>query len=91
MAIGDGRDCGSRLPNAKVFPPDADYANMIVSNSAATSLLDSVLRAETTRVDVSVAVLDKAQESQQQQGEAMVKLIEQAGAVATPQGFSAYA
>ncbi len=64
---------------------------MNVSNSAATSLLDSVLRAETTRVDVSVAVLDKAQESQQQQGEAMVKLIEQAGAVSTPQGFSAYA
>ena len=79
------------MTGSKVFPPDADYANMIVSNSAATSLLDSVLRAETTRVDVSVAVLDKAQESQQQQGEAMVKLIEQAGAVATPQGFSAYA
>lgn len=79
------------MTGSKVFPPDADYANMNVSNSAATSLLDSVLRAETTRVDVSVAVLDKAQESQQQQGEAMVKLIEQAGAVATPQGFSAYA
>ncbi len=91
MVIGHGRDCGRRPANAKVFPPDADYANMNVSNSAATSLLDSVLRAETTRVDVSVAVLDKAQESQQQQGEAMVKLIEQAGAVSTPQGFSAYA
>ena len=64
---------------------------MNVSNSAATSLLDSVLRAETTRVDVSVAVLDKAQESQKQQGEAMVQLIEQAGAVSAPQGFSAYA
>jgi hypothetical protein len=43
------------------------------------SLLDSVLSAEKARVDVGVAVLDKAQNVEKQQGEAIVQLLEAAG------------
>ena len=64
---------------------------MNVSASANTSLLDSVLNAESTRVEMGVSVLKKAQDLQEQQGEAMVKLIEQAGATPGYQSFSAYA
>ena len=63
---------------------------MNISGSA-TTLLDSVLNAEATRVEAGVAVLKKAQDVQEQQGEAMVKLIEQAGFAPGQQSFSAYA
>ena len=49
---------------------------MTVSNQP-SSLLDSVLMAETTRQDVGVAVLKKAQDLVKQQGQAMVQLLEQ--------------
>jgi hypothetical protein len=52
---------------------------MTISN-APTSLLDSVLTAQTTQQDVGVAVLKKAQDTMKQQGEAMVQMLEQAGA-----------
>jgi len=51
---------------------------MTISN-APTSLLDSVLSAQTTRQDAEVAVLKKAQDTVKQQGDAMVQLLEQAG------------
>jgi len=51
---------------------------MNVSNSQPTSLLDSVLNAQNTQVDIGVAVLKKAQDAMKQQGEAMVKMLEQA-------------
>ena len=52
---------------------------MTISN-APTSLLDSVLTAQTTQQDIGVAVLKKAQNAIKQQGEAMVQMLEQAGA-----------
>jgi hypothetical protein len=45
------------------------------------SLLDSVLNVESTRVDVGVAVLKKAQDAGKQQGEALVNLLEASGGV----------
>ena len=52
---------------------------MTISN-APTSLLESVLTPQSTRQDVGVAVLKKAQDTMKQQGEAMVQMLEQAGA-----------
>ena len=52
---------------------------MTISN-APTSLLDSVLAAQTTQQDIGVTVLKKAQDTMKQQGEAMVQMLEQAGA-----------
>jgi hypothetical protein len=51
---------------------------MTISN-AQTSLLDSVLAAQTTQQDIGVAVLKKAQDSMKQQGAALVQMLEQAG------------
>lgn len=51
---------------------------MNVSGQPATSLLDSLLKAQTTRVDMGVAVLKKAQDVDKQQGAAMVQMLEQA-------------
>ncbi len=50
---------------------------MNVSTQPATSLLDSVLNAQSTQVDIGVAVLKKAQDAMKQQGEATVKMLEQ--------------
>ena len=55
------------------------------------SLLDSVMAAETTRVDVNVGVLKKAQDAEKQQGEAVVKLLETAGVPPTRAGLDVYA
>jgi hypothetical protein len=52
---------------------------MTISNGP-TSLLDSVLNAQTTRQDIGVAVLKKAEDAMKQQGEAMVQMLERAGA-----------
>lgn len=51
---------------------------MNVSGQSATSLLDSVLNAQTTRVDMGVAVLKKAQDLDKQEGAAMIQMLEQA-------------
>jgi hypothetical protein len=51
---------------------------MTISNQP-SSLLDSVLKAETDRQDAGVAVLKKAQDLVKQQGQAMVQLLEQSG------------
>lgn len=51
---------------------------MNVSSQPASSLLDSVLNAQSTRVDMGVAVLKKAQDIEKQQGAAMVQLLESA-------------
>ncbi len=52
---------------------------MNVSAQPATSLLNSVLNAQSTQVDIGVSVLKKAQDAMKQQGEAMVKMLEQDG------------
>ena len=54
---------------------------MTINTSSPTALLDSVLTAQTTRQEVDVQVLKKAQDALKQQGEAMVNMLEQAGAV----------
>ncbi len=55
------------------------------------SLLDSVLTAEKTRVDGGVAVLKQAQDVQKQEGEAVVKLLEAAGAPSAKPGLDVFA
>lgn len=49
---------------------------MNISGQPATSLLDSVLNAQTTRVDMGVAVLKKAQDLDKQEGAALVQMLE---------------
>jgi hypothetical protein len=64
---------------------------MTITGSPATSLLDSVLNAEKTRAEAGVAVLKKAQDAQKQQGQAILSLLEAAGAPATQPGLDVYA
>jgi hypothetical protein len=52
---------------------------MTISN-APTSLLESVLTAQTTRQDIGINLLKKAQDTMKNQGEAMVRMLEQADA-----------
>lgn len=52
---------------------------MTISGQPPTSLLESVLDAESARVDMGVAVLKKAQNAEKQQGEAIINLLESAG------------
>src|ERR1017187_1450369 len=63
---------------------------MTVSNQP-SSLLDSVLNAETNQQNVGVTVLKKAQDQVKQQGQAMVKLLEQAGVSAEGSKLYTYA
>jgi len=60
-------------------------------SSQPSSLLDSVLQAESTRQDAGVAVLKKAQDAVKQQGQAMVQLLEQAGVSADGSRLDVYA
>ncbi len=59
---------------------------MMISGQTPTSLLDSVLQAQTTQVDMGVAVLKKAQDSMTQEGEALVKMLEQTSVTPGVQG-----
>jgi hypothetical protein len=63
---------------------------MTVTNQP-SSLLDSVLQAQTTQQDVGVTVLKKAQDLVKQQGQAMVNLLEQAGVSADGSKLDTYA
>ena len=51
---------------------------MNISGQPATSLLDSVLTAQSTRVNMGVAGLRKAQDLDKQEGAAMVQMLENA-------------
>ena len=64
--------------------------SMTVTNQP-SSLLDSVLQAQTTQQDVGVTVLKKAQDLVKQQGQAMVNLLEQAGVSADGSKLDTYA
>lgn len=55
------------------------------------SLLDSVLNAQTTRSEIGVAVLKKAQDAIKQQGEAMVRMIEESATSSDSQRLDTYA
>lgn len=50
---------------------------MTINGQAPTSLLDSLLNAETARTEAGVALLKKAQDVQKQQGEALIEMLEQ--------------
>jgi len=50
---------------------------MTISGQPPQSLLDSVLNAQTAQVNIGISVLKKAQDAAKQQGEAMVKMLEQ--------------
>jgi hypothetical protein len=63
---------------------------MTVSNQP-SSLLDSVLQAQTTQQDVGIAVLKKAQDLVKQQGQAIVQLLEQSGVSANGSKLDTYA
>jgi hypothetical protein len=63
-------------------------------SSTPTSLLDSVIKAQTDRQEFGVAVLKKAQDTLKQEGEAMVEMLEQTVVSPTDAGkplFEAYA
>jgi len=64
---------------------------MTIQGSSTVQLLQSVMEASKTREDMSVAVLDKAQDLMKQQGDAMVQLLEDTGTVATQRRFEALA
>jgi len=64
---------------------------MTVTSQPAISLLDSVLQAEGTRTEMQVAVLKKAQDAATQQGEAMIRMLEESVPPVTGHGLDAYA
>jgi len=64
--------------------------SMTVTNQP-SSLLDSVLQAQTTQQDAGVTVLKKAQDLVKQQGQAMVNLLEQVGVSADGSKLDTYA
>ncbi len=64
---------------------------MTISGSTPTTLLDSVLDANATREEISLAVLKKAKDVSEQQGQAMVQLMEQAGAPSSSGRLDVYA
>lgn len=49
---------------------------MNISGAGPQSLIDSVLNADTTRQEIGIAVLKKAQEAQTEEGEALIKMLE---------------
>ncbi len=64
---------------------------MTINSQSGISLLESVLSAENTRVEMGVTMLKKAQDTEKQQGEAIVNLIESAGAPAQPPALDTFA
>lgn len=62
---------------ANVLRRVADSWGMNVSAQSPTSLLDSVLNADSARQDANVALLKKAQDIEKQQGQALVQMLEQ--------------
>jgi len=64
---------------------------MSVTGSATTSLLDSVLSAQSTRQEVSVEMLKKAQDASTEQGEALIDMLENSVPPADGRLLDAYA
>ena len=64
---------------------------MTLSSQPATSLLDSIVQADSARVDASVTMLKKAQDLEKSQGAAMVKMLERAVSPEVGQNLDAYA
>lgn len=64
---------------------------MTISGQPALSLLDSALNAETTRVEIGVSVLKKAQDMAKEQGAAMIEMVEKSAPAPTSQRLDVYA
>ena len=64
---------------------------MTILGQPPISLLDSAVQAQTTSVEIGVAVLKKAQDAMKQEGEAMVKMLEQAGPQSSGKLLDTYA
>jgi hypothetical protein len=64
---------------------------MTITGQPAISLLDSFLQAQSTNVDIGVAVLKKANDAMTQQGEALVKMLEAAAPPPSGQKLDTYA
>jgi len=65
----------------QVISRQTDFATMTISGSTAATALSNVANAEGAAPEVAVAMLKKAQDQMKQQGEALIKMIEQ-----TPNG-----
>lgn len=59
---------------------------MNISGSTSLSLFDSVLQTQAMRQEMGVSLLKKSQDVMKQQGEAMVQMLEQAGACQSCEG-----
>lgn len=57
---------------------------MNISGASAVGLLESTMTARKSREEMSVAVLEKAQDVMKQQGEAIVRLVEDSGTAPDP-------
>ena len=75
------RKSGGVQESTQVFTNQTDLIAMTISGSTASTVLNNVANAEVAATDVGVAVLKKAQDQMKQQGEALIKMIEQ-----TPNG-----
>jgi len=64
---------------------------MTITGQPPTSLLDSTLNADTTRVNIGVEVLKKAQDLMKQQGAAEMKMLEEAAPQTGGRLLDAYA
>ena len=64
---------------------------MNVSGPSASSLLESVLSAQTTQNEIGVTMLKKAQDVETQQGEAMISMLEKSATPAYDGHLDVYA
>lgn len=64
---------------------------MTLSGTSTVHLLESAMNARKAREDASVAMLDKAQDLMKQQGEALVRMVEESGTTAETPRFEALA
>jgi len=62
-----------------------------VSGSSASGLMTSLMKEATAKQNLEVTMVKKAQDVQQMQGEAAIKLIENAGNVASSGGIDVHA
>jgi len=57
-----------------------------ISSQSTTNLLESVLKAQSTQSEIGVTMLKKAQDVETQQGQALISMLEQAGATPADNG-----
>lgn len=68
------------------FSGNTPINNRMTISNGPTSLVDSVLDAQTTQQEIGVSVLKKAQAAMKQQGQAIIQMLEEAGAQAPQSG-----